>query len=119
MSVENLILQSSKEGIDQYGTDYNILFARGQIVKSDLIHNVIDATFDLINFAKTCDPRWREILVNDAKTNKYRIASLSSVGGKTLQITQTTTQKHDIKQQNVKNRGMMESLMKGKEAPTE
>ncbi len=59
------------------------------------------------------------MLIEDAKTQKYRIASLSSVNGRTLQIVTTSTQKHEVKQTNVKNRGLMESMMKGKEQSSE
>lgn len=103
--VETLIIQSSKSGIDQtYGTDYEILFNRAQIVKSDKIHKVVDAVYDKINFAKTVEPRLRRYLVADSLVGKYKIASQSSINGKTYSYLTTSRQEHSVKQENVQRK---------------
>lgn len=104
-SVETLILQSSKSGIDkQYGTDYEILFNRAQIVNSDKIYKVVDAVYDIMNFAKTCEPRLRKYLIPDSLIGKYQIASHSSIKGKTYSFLTTTKQENTVKQETVQRK---------------
>ncbi len=114
-AVESLVMQSSKEGIDEHGMDYDMLYVRSQFVKSDQLPHTVGITYDMINYAKTCEPRLRMFLLPDSKTKKYKIASFSSINGKILKMVQTQRQEHNVTQQNVQNRKGWEGMFKGKE----
>ena len=111
--VANIIIQGSKEGVDQDGMDSELIFNRSLYVKSDQIDKVVQTMYDEINFAKTVDPRMRPLLMNDARTLKHRIASHSSINGKVLQMVGTTRQEHHLTSQTAKTQKSFMERMAG------
>jgi len=116
--VSNILIQGCKEGVDHHGMDYDLLFSRTQDIRtpqSTLVYQCIEATYDLLNFAKTMEPRLAPFVYNDAHNYKYMLGSFGSINGKNLDRVATVKQEHVVTQQSIQNKSKFEQMFKGKQ----
>ena len=116
--VSNILIQGCKEGVDQHGMDYDLLFSRTQDIRtpqSSMFYLCVESTYDLLNFAKTMEPRLAPYVYADAHNYKYMLGSFGSIRGITLDRVATTKQEHIVTQQSIQNKSKFEQMFKGKD----